>query len=395
MNNTNIECPACGNKFELTESLRKEVQQDLRQQMKDWQAKRDAEYEAKEKLFEKQKEQAIKEAALLAQQQASEALAQQIKNLQKADEEKAQKLQELNKKELDLMRENRELQQKQQQQETDFEKRMLLKQKEIEDTAIAQEREKFALEKKSMQIQAEQQSKLIEELKRKSEQGSMQLQGESQELVLEEMLTNAFKFDELNEVGKGQRGADCILNIKNRVGQTAGKIIYESKRTKEWSNLWIDKLKTDMRANQCDIAILVTQVYPKDMDRFGEKDGVWLCTMHDVVSLTHILRNGILNVAAAVKSQENKGEKMQMLYNYLTGTEFKGQLEAIAEGFIALRNGITKERAQMEKIWKEREKQIEKVILNTAGMHGSIKGIAGNSVGNIPLLDGDFDELPE
>ena len=234
----------------------------------------------------------------------------------------------------------------------------------------------------------EQQQKLIEELKRKSEQGSMQLQGESQELLLEEILQSYFPFDIIEEVEKGVEGADCIQVIRNNSDTICGKIIYESKRTKAWSNGWIDKLKADMRNSGSDVAILVTQVFPKDMEKFGEKDGVWICTFNEVSSVAQLLRNGIIKIYEAQKSQENKGDKMQLLYNYLTGIEFRGQMESIVEGFMAMKQSIMKERIQMEKLWKEREKQLEKVLLSTSGLYGSVKGIAGAGVSNIPLLDG-------
>ncbi|MBK6634554.1 MAG: DUF2130 domain-containing protein [Chitinophagaceae bacterium] len=227
-------------------------------------------------------------------------------------------------------------------------------------------------------------AKLIEELKRKSEQGSMQLQGESQEILLEEIIREYFPFDLIEEEGKGVEGADCIQTVRNNMGIVCGKMIYESKRTKGWSNNWVDKLKTDKRNTGADVAILVTQTFPKDMDRFGEKEGIWVCNFSEVASVSHLLRNGIINVYEAHKKQEGKGDKMQMLYDYLTGNEFRGQVEAIMEGFMAMKQGITKERIQMEKIWKEREKQLEKVLISTSGMYGSVKGIAGASIGDIP-----------
>ena len=238
----------------------------------------------------------------------------------------------------------------------------------------------------------EQQQKLIEELKRKSEQGSMQLQGESQEALLEEILKDNFPFDIIEEVGKGVEGADCIQLVRNNSGVVCGRIIYESKRTKAWSNSWIDKLKTDKRTSGSDVAILVSQVFPKDMDKFGEKDGVWVCNFSEVSSVSYLLRSGIIKVFETQKAQEGKGDKMKMLYDYLTGNEFRGQMEAIVEGFMAMKQSIMKERIQMEKLWKEREKQLEKVLISTSGMYGSVKGIAGASVSDIPLLDGDYDD---
>ena len=169
-----------------------------------------------------------------------------------------------------------------------------------------------------------------------------------------------------------------------------GKIIFESKRTKEFANDWIDKLKADMRNTGAMIAVIVTQTMPKDMDRFGMKDGVWICSFQEVKSLVYVLRDGLIKVQHAHHTQENKGEKMQMLYTYLTGTEFRQQIEAIVEGFTSMQDSLTREKRAMASIWKEREKQIDKVIQNTIGMYGSVKGIAGNAVGNIQSL-----ELPE
>ena len=249
------------------------------------------------------------------------------------------------------------------------------------------EHQLFDLKFKEKELQLEGLKKTIEELKRKSAQGSMQQQGEAGEILLEEILREYFPYDTLEEVGKGVEGADCILIVRNSKGIECGKIIFESKRTKSWSNIWIDKLKNDMRSQQADIAILVTQAFPKGMDCFGQKDGVWVASFKEIISLTVALRNAIIQISETRRSDENKGEKMQMLYTYLTGTEFRQQIEAIVEGFMAMKQSITKERIQMEKIWKEREKQLDKVLLNTSGLYGSIKGIAGASVQDIPLLE--------
>ncbi len=374
---TEIKCPNCGTQFELNESLRGEVEKELRSKMMDWQKK-------KEEEFEKQT------AKLIAETQAksAEKTAAKLKSLEEDAKTKTLQLQELQKKELDLLRDKTALEQKQKNLEVEIEKRFLEKRKEIEDGAIKREQELFDLKTKEYKLQMEQQQKLIEELKRKSEQGSMQLQGESQEILLEEILKEHFPFDVIEEVGKGVEGADCIQLVRNSSGGVCGKIIYESKRTKAWSNSWIDKLKADMRHSGSDVAILTTQVFPKDMEKFGEKDGVWICNFNEVASVAYLLRNGIIKIYEAQKSQENKGDKMQMLYNYLTGNEFRGQVESILEGFMAMKQSIMKERIQMEKMWKEREKQLEKVLLSTSGMYGSVKGIAGAGVADIPLLEG-------
>lgn len=374
---TEIKCPNCGTEFELNESLKNEVEKELRGKMMDWQKK-------KEDEFEKQKTALINDTL----RKATDDTVVKIKALEEESRIKTQQLQTLQKKELDLLRDKNALEEKQKNMEVEIEKRFLEKRKEIEESAIKKEQEIFDLKTKEYKLQMEQQQKLIEELKRKSEQGSMQLQGESQELLLEEILQSYFPFDIIEEVGKGVEGADCIQVIRNNSNTICGKIIYESKRTKAWSNGWIDKLKADMRNSGSDVAILVTQVFPKDMEKFGEKDGVWICTFNELSSVAQLLRNGIIKIYEAQKSQENKGDKMQLLYNYLTGIEFRGQMESIVEGFMAMKQSIMKERIQMEKLWKEREKQLEKVLLSTSGLYGSVKGIAGAGVSNIPLLDG-------
>ncbi len=373
---TEIKCPSCGHQFELNESLKADLEKDLRGKMMDWQKK-------KEEEFEKQKANLVTDAV----KKTSDEMQQKLKSMEEEAVLKSKQLQDLQKKELDLLRDKNALEEKQKNMEVEIEKRFLEKRKEIEDSAIKREQELFDLKTKEYKVQMEQQQKLIEELKRKSEQGSMQLQGETQELLLEEILLDHFPFDLIEEVGKGVEGADCIQQIRNNSGHIIGKIIYESKRTKAWSNAWVDKLKADMRNSNCDVAILVTQVYPKGMSQFGERDGIWICNFNEVSSVAYLLRSGIIRIQEVQRMQENKGDKMQMLYDYLTGNEFRGQMAAIVEGFMSMKQSISRERIQMEKLWKEREKQLEKVLLNTSGMYGSVKGIAGASVLDIPLLD--------
>jgi hypothetical protein len=378
---TEIKCPNCGHEFELNESLKNEVEKELRGKMLDWQKKKEEEFEKSKTVIEAE-----------ATKKASEGLSVQLKMLQEDAKTKNQQLQDLQKKELELLRDKSVLEEKQKNIEMELEKRFLEKRKEIEDNTIKKEQELFDLKMKEKETQMDSMRKTIEDLKRKSEQGSMQLQGEAQELLLEEILKENFPFDLIEEVGKGVEGADCIQVIRNSSGKECGRIIYESKRTKAWSNSWVDKLKADKRNRGADVAILVTQAFPKDMDKFGEKDGVWLCNFNEVSSLAYLLRDGIIKIYEIQKGEENKGDKMQLLYNFLTGNEFRGQVEAIVEGFVAIKQNIIKERIQMEKMWKEREKQLEKVLISTSGMYGSVKGIAGASIGDIPLLDGGSDD---
>jgi len=182
------------------------------------------------------------------------------------------------------------------------------------------------------------------------------------------------------------RGADSILTVRNGFGQECGSIIYESKRTQAFGGDWIEKIKADMRSQGAAIAVIVTQTMPKGMECFGEKDGVWVCSFSEVRALTAVLRDMIIRVAGAVNSNENKGEKMVMLYDYLTSKEFSEQWDAIKEGFVSMRMSIIKEREQMEKMWKAREKHLDKVLLNASRIKGSISGISGMDV-NLNLIE--------
>ena len=326
----------------------------------------------------------------------------QISLLESANKDNEEKLKMSRQKELEFLHKEQDLLAKEQQIEINIQKQLIdgrsklsaqIREEELQ--RVAMRETEFQLKLRELEKQLDDQKKLAEEMRRKAEQGSMQLQGEAQELLLEEVLRENFPFDLVMEVGKGVEGADCMQIVRNNAGHEYGKIIFESKRAKSWNNTWTEKLRNDMRSKQADLAILVTQVFPKNMQCFGEKDGIWICTFKEVAALTHALRNAIIRIAETKKTEENKGEKMQMLYNFLTGIEFRQQMEAIVEGFSEMEHSIMKERIMMEKIWKERKKQLDKVLINTAGMYGSIKGIAGSSVGSIPLLEGGAAGLEE
>jgi hypothetical protein len=227
-------------------------------------------------------------------------------------------------------------------------------------------------------------------MKRKQEQGSMQLQGEVQELAIEEWLAVQFPLDSIEEIKKGARGGDCIQIVNTRAVQNCGSIYYESKRSKDFQPTWIEKFKADIRDKGANIGVLVTEVMPSNMDRMGLKDGVWICNYEEFKGLCAVLRETIVKLNTAISSQENKGDKMDMLYTFLTGNTFRMQVEAIVEGFTQMKSDLESEKRSMQRIWKQREKQIDKVITNTVDMYGSIKGIAGNAIQSVKAL-----ELPE
>lgn len=411
MSSFNITCPKCLNQFEAGESMRAEMKDQLNKQMIDWKQGKETEFKQKEQQFQqllKQKEEEANKRHELDKKQLQTDLQQSIQKkvaedfenklrlLEENAADSAEKLKLARQKELEFLQKEQVLLNKEAEMQVQMQRQLMQEREKLKEQLVKEEAEKLSIKDQEHQLrvkelekQLEDQKRLAEEMRRKSEQGSMQLQGEVQELMLEELLERTFPFDRIDEVGKGVRGADCIQVVRNQLGAEAGKIIYESKRTKDFSNDWIEKLKADMRSLGADVAVIVTQALPKDMDRFGEKDGVYICTFTEVKSVALLLRNAILKVWDAKKSQENKGDKMVMLYDYLTGTEFSLQWKAISEAFNQMKQSIQTERNTMEKLWKTREKQLEKVLLNAAHIQGSIEGIAGADAVNLNLTDQD------
>ncbi len=406
---TEVKCPSCGVKFPIEEVMAEEYKKELRNKMVEYTQQKEEEYKKKENdLLKKELQQAQQFEQRLAEekQQLQVAVEQNLRKtiasdfeneliiLKNAKQETDEKLKASRQKELEFLQKEQSLKQKEEELELALQRKLQEQRNELTENIRKQEAERFSLKDtdyqlrvKELEKQLDDQKKLADEMKRKAEQGSMQLQGEVQELILEELLRDNFPFDMVSEVGKGVRGADCVQTVRNQFGQECGRIIYESKRTKDFSMDWIDKLKKDMRAIGVDVAVIVTQCYPKGMDCFGEKDGVWICSFDEVKAVSYILRDGIIKLANQKKAQDNKGDKMHLLYDYLTSNEFSEQWKAIREGYMSMRVSIQRERDAMEKLWKAREKQLEKVLLNAAHIKGSIEGIAGNDMIQLSLGD--------
>ncbi len=397
---TTITCPNCSHEFQPSDAIRGEVEKQLRAKMITWQKDKEAEF--KRQLDEKDQEaqKLLGEERKKLQEQLEGQIRKklegdyetQMKFLQEQNAQNEEKLIEARKRELDFLKKEQQLLDKEKDLEIQMQKQLNEEKSKLADSIEKQLAEKNQMRFKELEKQLEDQKKLAEEMRRKAEQRSMQLQGEVQELALEELLQTTFPFDMISEVGKGKRGADCIQTVRNNLGQECGKIIYESKRTKDFSNDWIDKLKADMRSQGAEIAVIVTQAMPRDMEGFGEKDGVWICSFAEVKAVANVLREGILKVYAATKSKENMGDKMTLLYEYLTGSEFGEQWKAMREGFLSMRMSIQKERDAMERIWKAREKQLDKILLSSTHIRGSIDGISGMDGIDINLLE-EGDEL--
>lgn len=407
-----IECPNCGHHFNVDEifshqaeeKIKKEYEKKLAEQRNAIQKEKElfekqlAEFEEKKqnanetflKRMEEEKKKISSDLETKLQLKLNEEFSLKLKQLEEENEKKKKENQELKTKELAFLKKEQELKDKEADLQLQLQRQLSEKSAEIESNAIKREAQKFELREKELMKQIEDQKKLTEEMKRKQEQGSMQLQGEVQELAIEEWLQSQFPLDTIEEIKKGARGGDCIQVVNTRNKQNCGSIYYESKRTKEFSPSWIEKFKEDMRQKGCTFGVLVTEAMPKDMERMGQKDGIWICTLDEFKGLSQVLRESIILLHQTGLVQENKGEKMAMLYDFLTGNEFRMQVEAIVEGFSQMQRDLDSEKRAMESIWKKREKQLLKVLNNTTGMYGSIKGIAGNAIGNISAL-----ELPE
>jgi len=393
---TEIICPNCGHQFEPNDAIREEVERELRSKAADWQKKKNEEFQLKLDEERKRIQQTTEENL---RKSISSDFENKLRMLEQNNKDNEEKLKQARQKELEFLQKEQTLKNKEAEIDITIQKKLQMEREKLSDDLRKIEEQKAAaretenqLRMKELEKQLEDQKKLVDEMRRKSEQGSMQLQGEVQELALEEILRTTFPFDMITEVGKGVRGADCIQTVRNNFGQECGKIIYESKRTNAFGTDWIEKLKADMRNQGADIAVIVTKAMPREMDCFGIKDGVWVCSFAEVKALAAVLRDGVLRVFNAAKSNENKGDKMHLLYGYLTSTEFAEQWKAIREGFMNMKLSIQKERDAMEKLWKAREKQLEKVLLNAAHIRGSIEGISGTDV-DLDLLGDGTDDL--
>jgi hypothetical protein len=411
-NEAQIKCPNCGTDIDVQDILAHQLEEEIKQKYQAQIAEEKKKYEgeqeklkqeklafeaAKKKeneLFQNRLESQLKEEKkaieVKLKAKLKEEQSEQFEALQKELNEKSEQVKELNRTKAEiekLKREKGELK----------EAAEAAAQKKLNETLITEkekirklEEDKNELRFKEMQKQLEDQKKLTEEMKRKQEQGSMQMQGEVQELAIEEWLATQFPLDTIEEIKKGARGGDCLQHVNTRSAQNCGTIYYESKRTKDFQPSWIEKFKADIRDKGATIGVLVTEVMPSDMDRMGLKDGIWICNYDEFKGLCAVLRQSIVQLSTAISTQENKGDKMDMLYTFLTGNTFRMQVEAIVEGFTQMKSDLESEKRSMQRIWKQRDKQIEKVVTNTIDMYGSIKGIAGNAIQSVKAL-----ELPE
>ncbi len=413
----NIDCPNCGHTIDVNDILYNQLDAQLKKKYNDELAQQKKKFDDQQDLLKAERTELESDKAKLDEQietrvkaglneqkkgienkvkkQLEEEQSERFSELQKELEDKSEKVKELNKAKVAVEQLRREKDELRSEIELESQKKLnetLTKERE---KIQKHEEEKANLAGSEKDILINQLRDQLKEASQKAEQGSMQLQGEAQELVIEEWLATEFPLDKIEEIKKGARGADCLQIVNTHNRQDCGTIYYESKRTKAFGGDWIEKFKGDIREKDADIGVLITETMPRGMSRMGMVDGVWVCTYAEFQGLTHVLREQVIRISHAVATQENRGDKMEMLYDFLTSNEFRLQIEAIVEGFTQMQSDLDTEKRAMAKLWKQREKQIQKVLLNTSNMYGSVRGIAGNAVQAVPLLELDGGEDAE
>ncbi|MDH4162345.1 MAG: DUF2130 domain-containing protein [Nitrospirota bacterium] len=415
-----IKCPKCNAEIKLTESLAAPLIESTRRDFEQRLAKKDADIEKRESSL-REKEEALSKARESIDDQIAERLKQErikiaseeakkaklaigndleqknkeVCDLQDILKQQNEKLGEAQKAQADLIRKQRELDDAKREMELTVEKRVQEGLTATRDQARKETEEQMKLKVMEKEQTITSMQKQIEDLKRRAEQGSQQLQGEVQELELEGLLRAKFPRDVIEPVPKGEHGGDILQRVVGPLGQVCGTILWESKRTKNWSDTWLPKLREDQRTAKAEMAVIVSQVLPKDVASFDLVDGVWVTPPKTALPVAITLRQTLIEVAAARKATEGQQTKTEMVYQYLTGPRFRQRVQAIVEAFSSMQEDLDKEKKAITKQWAKREEQIGRVMQSTVGMYGDLQGIAGKTLQEIEGLSLNALEAPE
>ncbi|HUW22185.1 MAG TPA: DUF2130 domain-containing protein [Candidatus Bathyarchaeia archaeon] len=368
-----IKCPHCGREVEVTEAFRQQIEVEVKTDVlaKHQQEIVNAKKEAEEKIRREIEEKGVLE----------------ITDLKRQVQEDREKIKGLREQELQLRVEKRRLEDKERELELEAQRKLDAERKNIGEKARLEAEEEYRYKDLESQKIIRDLKKSVDELRRKAQVGSQQLQGEVLELDLEEILNKQFPNDKIEPVEKGVKGADIRQIVKSPKGRVWGVILWESKRTKAWSDGWLGKLKTDLRREKADIPAIVSQRLPDEAKTgIGLKEGVWICSHPLIIPLAILLRKSILDVGYQKAISEHQGRKADLIYDFITGHEFRQQVETLVEVFQEMQGQLNQEKASFEKAWKQREKQLQRLLMSTAGIYGSIQGLAGTSA--IPQLKG-------
>lgn len=412
MTEPTITCPSCKTEIKLTESLAAPLIESTRRQYEQRIAEKDADIRKREATVKEQQAALAKaqesideqvaarlktERAGIAAEEAKKAKlalstdldqkARELADLQEVIRHKDAKLTEAQKAQAELIRKQRELDDAKREMDLTIEKRVQESLGATREQAKKEAEESLKLKVAEKEQTISSMQKQIEDLKRRAEQGSQQLQGEVQELELEAMLREKFPHDSIEPVAKGELGGDVLQRVIGPLGQACGAILWESKRTKNWTDGWLAKLRENQRAAKAELAVIVSQALPKDVESFDHIDGVWVTSHRCAMPVAVALRQSLIELAAARKAGEGQQTKMELIYQYLTGPRFRHRVQAIVEKFSDMHEDLDKERKTMTRLWAKREEQIRGVIESTAGMYGDLQGIAGKTLQEIEGLD--------
>ena len=405
MNEPTITCPNCKTEIKLTESLaapllevtRRDFEQRLAQKETDISKREAALAKAKETVDEQIAEKVNQERAKIAADEAKKAKlaaqtdldqkSKEVVDLQDVLKQREAKLAEAQTAQADLLRKQRELDDAKREVELTVEKRVQAGLSTARDQAKKEAEDQLKLKVAEKELTITSMQKQIEELKRRAEQGSQQLQGEVQELELESLLAARFPRDTIEPVPKGEHGGDVLQRVVGPLGQVCGTILWEAKRTKNWSDGWLAKLRDDQRAAKVEIAILISQALPKEVESFDLIDHVLVAHPRVAIPLAMTLRQSLIELSAARQASEGQQTKTEMVYQYLTGPGFRQRVQAIVEAFSSMQEDLDREKKLITKQWAKREAQIERVMQSTVGMYGDLQGIAGKTLQEIEGLE--------
>ncbi len=383
-----VKCPKCGHIFAIASALSEDIEERLRGEFDARlsaaaKEKNDADAAWRKKLAAKDEEYegmltaAKKELLQQAEKRARAETQSELETVQDQLKQSNQQLSAAKKRELSLRLKEQELQQRAEDIKLETAQRLAAERSKINKAAETRVLEQHHLKDAEKDRQLADMRKQIDALQRKAEQGSQKLQGEVLEEDLEALLTAAFPTDDIRPVAGGKRGGDIVHAIAAKGGQQAGRILWEAKNTKAWSDAWLDKARQDQRAEKAEEVIIVSTVLPKGVAHFGQVEGVWVSEPVYAIGFATVLRAEIVKLGAAWASNGDRSDKMEQLYGYLCGTEFRQRVEAIVECFGAMQEELEQEKRAMERSWAKRGKQLERVLKSTAGMYGDLQGIIG------------------
>lgn len=393
-----ITCPKCNHQIEVSDTLSDQLKADLTTQLT-------RQHQAETKRLEQQLTQLkikqaqvdqevakrvateVKSAQLKIAQQATESQAKQLQDLQEQLAAKNKQLSQAEKHEQQLRKKARELEEKEQRQELEIARKLDVERKKLVDQQRQLWEEEQHLKAKEKDHQIEQMRKTISDLKRQSEQGSMQVQGDAQENDLKNILTSLFPVDHITDVPTGMRGADLVQTVQTSTGQPAGVIVWESKNTKQWSTNWLSKLKQDQGKVEADIAVIVSQVLPEEIKSFGRQQGIWITGYRYVGALAAVLRSQLLELAKVKTSLAHQDEHLHQLHQYLMSSQFKNRVENMASAFTQMQQDLETEKRSLQRIWSKREKELQRLMLNTSSLYGDLQGILGAGMPKVEQLE--------